>query len=111
VRVRFLTGFVRSPARDLNCGPDCGIRASTPSFSRLLGFKTDAEDVISEIIEIASRIRELHLWTIGVSAISAFSLLVLSKWFPKLPSALLAMIGAAGLVAAFHLRGVTWFCV
>ncbi len=71
----------------------------------LLGFKTDAEDVIPEIIEIASRIRQLHLWTIGVSAISAFFLLVLSKWFPKLPSALLAMIGAAGLVAAFHLRG------
>jgi hypothetical protein len=34
VLVRFLTDFVRSPARDLNCGPDWGIRASTPSFPR-----------------------------------------------------------------------------
>src|SRR5271166_816590 len=71
----------------------------------LLGFKIDAEDVIPAVTEIASRIHQFHLQTIGVSVISAAFLLVLSRWFPKLPSALLTMIGGAAVVAAFHLKG------
>jgi len=70
----------------------------------LLGFKTDAEDVIPAVIEIASRIHQFHPWTIAVSAFSAVLLIALSRWFPKLPSALVAMVASAGLVAAFHLK-------
>jgi high affinity sulfate transporter 1 len=70
----------------------------------LLGFHVEAKDVIPTILEIASRIREVHPLTTAVSVATAALLLIFTRRFPKLPAALLAMTGAAALVAVFGLR-------
>jgi len=70
----------------------------------LLGFKVESEDVIPAVMEIASHIRQLQVWTVAVSAVSGVMLLLFAKRFPKLPAALLAMVGSAALVAALGLK-------
>jgi high affinity sulfate transporter 1 len=71
----------------------------------LLGFKAESIDPIPAVIEIVSHFGRMSPWTVGTSLATGIVMIAASKWFPKLPAALVAMVAAAAAVAVFGLRG------
>jgi high affinity sulfate transporter 1 len=74
----------------------------------ILGFQKESDDVIPALMEIAKRIGQSNVWSIGVSVFAAVVLILISRRYPKVPAALITMVASGALVAIFGLqhRGV-----
>lgn len=88
-----LTGFLNGIALSIVLG----------QLGKLLGFSVQSTGIVDRFVEIANKLPQTHLPTLGVSLL-AFAILFLARHrLPKLPAALLAMVCLGALVAMFGL--------
>lgn len=72
-------------------------------LQKLLGFDAQGEHLLAQLTNLVWRLNDTHLPTLFVSLLTFTILLVLPRFLPKLPTALIALIVAAAVVALFGL--------
>jgi MFS superfamily sulfate permease-like transporter len=88
-----LVGFLNGIAIDIMLG----------QVRNVSGFKIVSEDIIPQLGEVASKLAQAHGPTLLISAASIL-IMILSRRFPSMPSALATMLITALAVALFHLQ-------
>jgi len=73
--------------------------------SKLLGFPVESGRIFPRLFEIARKLPETHVPTFAMG-LGCFAVLAASlRWLPRIPAALVVMIVAGALTAAFGLEG------
>jgi high affinity sulfate transporter 1 len=72
-------------------------------MSKLLGFPIAAKRIIPQLIEIFSKLSQVHLPTLAVGAACLAMLFAMARLAPRLPYALITLIVAGCMVALFGL--------
>jgi MFS superfamily sulfate permease-like transporter len=72
-------------------------------LGKLLGLSIDADDPLPQLAEVAREIGDAHGLTIVVGLVSLVALFVLRWRFPRVPGALIVVIGGIVASAAFGL--------
>jgi high affinity sulfate transporter 1 len=75
---------------------------------KVLGFAIESKRVIPQLIEIIEKLPQTRLPTLTVAAASIAALFAFARLAPRLPAALITLVGAGAAVVAFGLdrRGV-----
>jgi high affinity sulfate transporter 1 len=75
---------------------------------KVLGFAIESKRVIPQLLEIIEKLPQTRLPTLTVAATSIAVLFAMARLAPRLPAALITLVGAGAAVAAFGLdhRGV-----
>jgi high affinity sulfate transporter 1 len=68
-------------------------------IGKLLGFSIESKRIIPQLIEIIGKLPQTQIPTLAVSATCMAVLIAMARFFPRLPAALITLIGA-GIVAA-----------
>ena len=68
-------------------------------IGKLLGFSIEAKRIIPQLIEIVGKLPQTQIPTLAVGAACMAVLIPLARFFPRLPAALITLIGA-GIAAA-----------
>jgi high affinity sulfate transporter 1 len=72
-------------------------------MSKILGFPIEAKRIIPQLVEIISRLSQIHLPTLAVGTACLVMLVAMARLAPRLPSALVTLIAAGAAVALFGL--------
>ena len=72
-------------------------------LSKLLGFPIEAKRIIPQLIEIITRLSEVHLPTLAVGMACLAMLFAIARLAPRVPYALITLMAAGGAVALFGL--------
>lgn len=77
-------------------------------FSKLLGYSSEASEFIDKLIELAGKVEQTHLPTLGLGVGLLVLLILLRRFAPKLPAAFVVVTVGIVAVAALGLdtRGV-----
>lgn len=73
-------------------------------LGKILGFSMESSTIIPSVIEIIRKIDHIHWYTFGVGMGSFAVLLLSARLFPRLPSALVALVTAGAGVALLGLQ-------
>jgi high affinity sulfate transporter 1 len=74
-------------------------------IGKVFGFSMDSHGIVPRLIEFVSKLPRTHVPTLAVG-IATFAVLFLSRHFlPRFPAALLGLVAAAAITAAFALDG------
>jgi high affinity sulfate transporter 1 len=72
---------------------------------KLFGFDVEKKGILPVAIEVATKIAQTHWLTLAVAVLALVILLLMPKLTRKVPAALVAMVVAGAVVAAFGLDG------
>ncbi len=94
VGMGFIVNFF---ARPILIGFLNGIAASiiVGQMGKLFGIKINESDFIPTLYSLLSRIRETNLWALGVGLGTLVCLILLKRFVPRAPAALIAIVAAA----------------
>lgn len=73
-------------------------------LSKVTGIAVQGSSVLAEVRSAATQLDQVQLPTLVVAAAVLALLLAIQRWLPRAPGALIAMVLAAGTVAAFGLE-------
>lgn len=76
-----------------------GLTLISSQMASLLGLTVDADRFVPRIAEVARELDEVHAPTFLVGAMALVAILLLQRWAPQVPGALLA-VGAATVIVA-----------
>jgi MFS superfamily sulfate permease-like transporter len=72
---------------------------------KLFGFDVEKKGILPVAIEVATKIAQTHWLTLAVAVLALVILVLMPRFTRKLPAALVAMVVAGAVVAAFGLDG------
>ena len=95
VRIGYLTGL--------------SITIFIGQLPKLLGFSTDADGLIEEVVAFSQNIDQTNRWALGIGLLCLIIILGLKRWKPRIPGILVAVVVAIGLSALLNLadKGVS----
>ncbi len=73
-------------------------------LGKIFGFSMESSTIVASIIEIIKKIYHIHWYTFGVGMGSFAVLLLSARIFPRLPSALVALVAVGAVVALLGLQ-------
>lgn len=82
-----------------------GIQVGIAVMGETLGVPIHARKTVLQAMEIVRRLPEVRLPTVLISAAVLATVLVLRRWAPKIPGALIAVIGATAASEVWNLAG------
>lgn len=74
-------------------------------IGKVFGFPIESGGIIPRLVEFAGKLPETHLPTLAVGFVTLLVMLILRRWFPRLPAPLLAVLVAVALVKGLGLDG------
>ncbi|MGD9892332.1 MAG: SulP family inorganic anion transporter [Dehalococcoidia bacterium] len=107
VRVGFIVDFVSKPVLSGYIIGAAGIIIAS-QLGKLFGFSLEQEDFFPKIWELLSNLDQTHRLTFLIGVLLIITLLLLKRFVPKAPSALIVLVLSTIASAAFNLddRGV-----
>uniref|UniRef100_UPI001601E4E9 SulP family inorganic anion transporter n=1 Tax=Nocardioides pelophilus TaxID=2172019 RepID=UPI001601E4E9 len=77
-------------------------------LGKLTRLSVDADGFFPELVAVVTRLGDAHLPTVVLGTVTAIGMIVAAAYFPRAPVALIGMLAATAVVAAFDLeeRGV-----
>jgi MFS superfamily sulfate permease-like transporter len=82
-----------------------GFQVGIAVFGEMLGVPVSARRTVLQLAQVSRRLPEVHLPTLAVSAVVVGALLLLHRFAPKVPGALIAVVGAAAASAIWNFSG------
>jgi MFS superfamily sulfate permease-like transporter len=82
-----------------------GFQVGIAVFGEMLGVPVSARRTVLQLAQVSRRLPEVHLPTLAVSAVVVGALLLLHRFAPKVPGALIAVVGAAAASAMWNFSG------
>jgi len=93
-------------SRPVLVGYLAGIAAimAASQLGKLVGVREEASSFLDEVREVFTHLDQVHAPTATLGLVTLAVLLTVSHFFPRAPTALIGMLGAAAVVAVFDLR-------
>jgi SulP family sulfate permease len=82
-----------------------GFQVGIAVFGEMLGVPVSARRTLLQLAQVSRRLPEVHPPTLAVSAVVVGALLLLHRFAPKVPGALIAVVGAAAASAIWNFSG------
>jgi SulP family sulfate permease len=82
-----------------------GFQVGIAVFGEMLGVPVFARRTLLQLAEVSRRLPDVHPPTLAVSAVAVGVLLLLHRFAPKVPGALIAVVGAAAASALWNFSG------
>jgi SulP family sulfate permease len=82
-----------------------GFQVGIAVLGQMLGVPVSAHRTVLQLAEVSRRLPEVHLPTLAVSAVVVGALLLLRRFAPRVPGALIAVVGAAAASALWNFSG------
>jgi SulP family sulfate permease len=82
-----------------------GFQVGIAVLGEMLGVQVHSRRTILQLIEVCRGLPKVHLPTMFVSAVVIAGVLLLHRFLPKVPGALLAVVGATAASAAWNFAG------
>ena len=70
---------------------------------KMLGFATEKDGIIPRVVEIIDKLPQTHMLTLAVSACSFAVLIMMQRFLPRIPAALVVLIAAGAAVTLLGL--------
>jgi SulP family sulfate permease len=102
VRVGFIVDFVSKPVLSGYIIGAAGIIIAS-QLSKLFGFPLEAEDFFPKIWELLSNLDQTHALTLAIGVVLIVTLLLLKRFVPRAPGALIVLVFSTIASAAFNL--------
>jgi SulP family sulfate permease len=79
---------------------------SIKQIPKLLGVEAQGETAVQLVVDLIPKIRETHLLTLAVGLIDIAALIALERRLPRVPAALVVLIGSIAASVAFGLEAL-----
>ena len=101
-KLGFLVNFLSRPVI-IGFIAGLGIEVLTSQIVKIMGITVEAEDWLPKILEIITKIPQISLWQLLIGAGTIVIIRLVKRYTPRLPDALIALVAATMVVAAFGL--------
>jgi SulP family sulfate permease len=82
-----------------------GFQVGIAVLGEMLGVEVSARRTVLQLAEVCRRLQEVHTPTLAVSTVVVGTLLLLRRFAPRVPGALIAVVGAAAASAMWNFSG------
>jgi len=82
-----------------------GFQVSIAMLGGMLGLQIQAHHSVTQLIEVAKNLWNVHAQVLGISVAAAAGILICRKFAPKLPAPLIVVVGAMAASSRFDFAG------
>jgi MFS superfamily sulfate permease-like transporter len=106
-RLAFLADFLSRSAL-IGFLTGVGLQVAAGELAGLLGLAKEGHGTIAQVASVLERLGSAHLGSLGISAVVLATIVGCTRFAPRVPGALLAVVGATAASASFDLgaRGI-----